>query len=112
LADHLETIERELEQLRERERLLTQTLVAAEHAASEVREHAKREADSILSEAHSEARSVVRSAQGERQRLFAETRRIEALLRAALGMVEEGAMDGESIGERPASWPAREETRE
>ena len=44
---------------------------------------AKREAELILAEAHGEARSIVRTAQGEKERLFAEARRVEALLRAA-----------------------------
>jgi cell division initiation protein len=112
LADHVETIERELEQLRDRERALTQTLVAAEHAATELKDQAQREAELILSEAHNEARSVTRDAHGERQRLYAETRRIEALLRAALGMIEESAPAGESAGGPPAGWPGREDTRE
>jgi cell division initiation protein len=112
LADHVETIERELEQLRNRERALTQTLVAAEHAATELKDQAKREAELILSEAHNEARSVTRNAHSERQHLYAETRRIEALLRAALGMIEESAPAAEPEGERPASWPGREDTRE
>jgi cell division initiation protein len=112
LADHVETIERELEHLRERERALAQTLVAAEHAATELKDHAKREAELILAEAHNEARSVTRSAHSERQRLHAEARRIEALLRAALGMIEESVPQEESAGERPAGWPGREDTRE
>jgi len=112
LADHVEVIEGELAQLRERERALTQTLVAAEHAATELKDQAKREAELILSEAHSEARSVMRNAHGERQRLHAEARRIEALLRAALGMIEESAPQGEAAGDPPASWPGREDTRE
>ncbi len=112
LADHLEVIERELEQLRQREQALTQTLVAAEHAATEVKQQARREAELILAEAHNEARSVTRTAQGERERLHAEARRIEALLRGALGMIEESAPEGESVGERPAGWPQHEDTRE
>jgi len=112
LADHVETIEAELEQLRTRERALTQTLVAAENAATELKDQAKREAELILSEAHNEARSVTRNAQSERQRLHAETRRIEALLRAALGMIEESEPAADSGGEHPASWPGREDTRE
>jgi cell division initiation protein len=112
LADHVETIESELEQLRNRERALTQTLVAAENAATELKDQAKREAELILSEAHNEARSVTRNAQSERQRLHAETRRIEALLRAALGMIEESEPAADTAGERPASWPGREDTRE
>jgi cell division initiation protein len=113
LADHVETIQREVEQLRDRERLLTQTLVAAEHAATQVKEQAKREAELILSEAHNEARSVTRTAHSERERLHGEARRVEALLRAALGMIEESApTTSGSVGERPASWPGREDTRE
>jgi cell division initiation protein len=90
LADKVHALEKQIEELKGREALLTHTLVAAEQAASGVREHAKREAEVILAEAHYEARSVSRAAQGQRERLFAETRRIEALLRAALGMVQEG----------------------
>jgi hypothetical protein len=51
----------------------------------------------ILSEARTEARSLLRGAEGERLRLEAETRRIEALLRSALSVVQE-------VGpERPAA---------
>jgi cell division initiation protein len=112
LADHLEVIEQEVERLRQREQALTHTLVAAEQAATHVKEQAKHEAELILAEAHNEARSVTRTAQGERQRLYAEARRIETLLRGALGMIEESVPDGESVGERPAGWPGREDTRE
>jgi len=112
LADHAERIERELKELRERERLLTQTLVAAERAANEVREQAKREAELILVEAHNEARSVTRTAQVERQRLYDETRRIEALLRGALTMIEERAPEAEPVAEPPAVVPRPEETGE
>jgi cell division septum initiation protein DivIVA len=77
-----------------------------------MKDHAKREAELILSEAHSEARSVTRNAHGERQRLHAEARRVEALLRAALGMIEESVPQDESGAERPAGWPGREDTRE
>jgi cell division initiation protein len=96
LADHVEEIEQQLGQLRSREQALTQTLVAAEQAATHVKEQAKREAEVILAEARTEARSLLREAEGERHRLQAETRRIEALLRSALGML------GEVGPERPA----------
>ena len=85
LADHSEEIERELQDLRAREQALTQTLVAAEQAATHVKEQAKREAEGILAEAHSEARAVTRTAQVVRERLYAEARRTEGLLRAARG---------------------------
>jgi cell division initiation protein len=110
-ADHVETMQAEIDQLREREHALTQTLVAAEQAATHVKEQAKREAELIVAEAHNEARSVTRDAQSERERLFGETRRIEALLRAALGVVEESeSAEPVSVGEKPASWPAKEDT--
>lgn len=113
LADHIEALETEIARLREREHALTQTLVAAEQAATHVKDQAKREAELIVSEAHSEARSVTRNAQGERQRLLAETRRIEALLRAALGMIEESAPETVPAEEPPpAAWPGREDTHE
>ena len=106
LADQVEAMEQELQQLRTREHALTQTLLVAEQAAARVREQAKSEAELILAEAHNEARSVTRNAEAERHRLHAETRRIEALLRGALGMIEESAT---VVGE-PEDEPHVEET--
>jgi cell division septum initiation protein DivIVA len=117
LADRIEAYERDLGELRQREQVLTQTLVAAEQAAAEVREQAKREAELIVAEAHSEARSITRAAQGERGRLQAESHRIGAMLRAALGIVEPnggtGAVPGPEAApaERPG-WPDRDDTSE
>jgi cell division initiation protein len=91
LADKVESLEAQLDELRRREQVLTNTLVAAERAAEEMRDRAKREAELIVAEAHGEARSIMRSGQGERERLIAETHRIEALLRSALGLVAEVA---------------------
>jgi ribosomal protein L4 len=60
----------------------------------------------------------VRTAQNERERLFAEVRRIEALLRSALGMVQEADRANHAADEREGeqgqreSWPRREDTRE
>jgi cell division initiation protein len=101
LTDQVEELERQLGELRAREQLLTQTLVAAEAAAVEVREQARREAELIVAEAHQDARSVGRNAQGERDRLVSEARRVEGFLRAALGMVGEAA--------RSAPEPAAEQ---
>lgn len=118
LTDKLEDVEKVLAEVKQRESLLASTLVAAEKASTEIREAAKREAELIIAEAHQEARSVTRGAQGERERLFTEVRRVETLLRAALGMVEE------TRNELPASppvpemappvehWPKRHDTRE
>jgi cell division initiation protein len=110
LADQVETMEEELRQLRTREQALTQTMLVAEQAATRVREQAKHEAELILAEAHNDARAVTRTAEAERHRLHAETRRIEALLRGALGMIEEtAAVDAEPEPAEPHPWPERAE---
>jgi cell division initiation protein len=120
LADKLEDLERLLTDVKQRESLLASTLVSAERAAVEAKEAAKREAELILAEAHQEARSVTRAAQTERERLFAEARRVETLLRAALGMVEESTQGEQSEGSSAEAapptarehWPKRQDTRE
>jgi cell division septum initiation protein DivIVA len=115
LADRLEDVEKRLEEIKQREALLATTLVAAEKTAAEAVESAKREAEIIVAEAHQEARSITRSAQNERERLFAEARRVETLLRAALGMVEEtrgGEPAGGESADASSSWPNRENTSE
>jgi cell division initiation protein len=111
LADKVEDMERVLAEVKQRESLLASTLVAAEKASDELRAAAKREAEVIVAEAHHEARSVTRAAQGERERLFAEVRRVETLLRAALGMVEETNLPA-SPAEDSEQWPRRQDTRE
>ena len=110
LADRLEELEKLLADVKQREGLLAATLVSAERAAADAREHARQEAELIIAEAHREARSVTRGAQGERDRLFGEVRRVETLLRAALGMVEETR--NEPADEADEHWPRREDTRE
>jgi cell division initiation protein len=118
LTDKLEDVEKVLAEVKQRESLLASTLVAAERTSTEIREAAKREAELIIAEAHQEARSVTRSAQSERARLFTEVRRVETLLRAALGMVEETSNELPASPEAaPAeppreNWPKREDTRE
>jgi cell division septum initiation protein DivIVA len=102
--------------VKQREQLLTSALVSAERAAADAREQAKRAAEVIVAEAHQEARSITRTAQGERERLFADVRRVETLLRAALGMVEESkaVLPGASEEHEAVSdsWPKRQDTRE
>src|SRR6478752_10327737 len=122
LTDKLEDVEKVLAEVKQRESLLASTLVAAEKASTEIREAAKREAEVIIAEAHQEARSVTRGAQRERERLFTEVRRIETLLRAALGLVEESrielplasvapapveAPDLPAVTAAPDPWPRR-----
>jgi hypothetical protein len=108
LADRVEALELELEESKRREQLLTNTLVAAEQAAEEMRDRAKREAELIVSEAHAQARSVLHAGQGERERLLAEVRRIEWLLRSALGIVGEAG----ALGDAPVGSAAAPEARE
>src|SRR5919201_4876382 len=89
LADRVEQLESALERYRELEGLLRATLVSAERAAGELREHAQKESDLIVGEARSAARTITREAAGERDRLLAETRRVRTILAAALAAVEE-----------------------
>jgi cell division initiation protein len=98
LTDQVDELTKQLEDIRGREHLLAATLVAAEKSAADSRDAAKRQAELILAEAHQESRSITRSAQGQRERLFAEARRVEVLLRGALGIVEES--------QRPLDVPA------
>jgi DivIVA domain-containing protein len=108
LADRVEQLEAELVQHREREALLSNTLLAAERSAADQKEDAQRKAEHVVAEAHAEARSVTRSAIAEREKLLGECRRIRALLRSALDVVDDRAL---AEGQRD-SWPAREDTRE
>ncbi len=87
LLERVEVQDKQLAELRQREELLTNTLVAAEQAAVEVRARAKQEADAILADAQSEAREIGRSARAEQERLLSETQKIEAMLRGALGVL-------------------------
>jgi cell division initiation protein len=109
LTDKVHELENRLAEFTQRDQLLSAALVAAERAAAEARETARREAELIINEAHQEARSVARGAQGERERLLSEARRIEALLRSALGLVDEGVR---GAGGESEPWPERSDTRE
>ena len=105
LTDKLHEVQKTLDEVKQREALLASTLVSAERAAVEAKEAARREADLIVAEAHGEARSVTRAAQAERERLFAEARRVESLLRAALGMIEESQASPQEGAEPGAPAP-------
>ncbi len=91
LADKVEHLEGELARHRELETLLRTTLISAERAAHELKDQAKRDAKLIVDEAHAEARSITRDATAERERMLAESRRVQALLRSALETLEETA---------------------
>ena len=89
LVDRVEQLETDLARHVELEGLLRSTLISAERAAQEQRDRARREADTILGEAHAEARTVTRDSRSEKERLDGEARRVAALLRSALAVVEE-----------------------
>src|SRR5438309_5377489 len=58
LADKVEQLQADLVRFRELENLLRTTLVSAEQAAEQLKGHARREAELILSEAQAEAREI------------------------------------------------------
>lgn len=101
LADRVEQLEADVARHVELEGLLRSTLISAERAAQEQRERARREADTILGEAHAEARAVTRDARAHKERLDGEARRIAALLRSALELVADTGGDGSA--EEPAA---------
>ena len=99
LVDRVEQLETDLARHVELEGLLRSTLISAERAAQEQRDRARREADTILGEAHAEARTVTRDSRSEKERLDGEARRVAALLRSALAVIEET----ENTAEVPAA---------
>lgn len=115
IADSFETVWRERSQLVERveeletevarhvelEGLLRSTLVSAERASQDIKDAARRDADVIVSEANAEARKVLRDAIGEKEQLMGDVRRVQALLRSALAVVDE-------VPAEPAAEPAAE----
>jgi cell division initiation protein len=89
LADKVESLEADLLRFRELENLLRTTLVSAEQAAEQLKEHARREATLILNEAHAEEREIQRRAVSENERLVAASRRLRAQLAEALSVLDE-----------------------
>jgi cell division septum initiation protein DivIVA len=92
------------------ETLLRSTLVSAERSAHEQKDQARREAGLIVEEAHAEARAVTRAAAAERERLFAETRKVRALLEAALDTVDDGSDEHRAEAGAEAGAEARTES--
>lgn len=99
LGDRVETLEADLAKHVELEGLLRSTLISAERAAQEQRERARREADTIISEAHAEARVVTREARAETERLVSDSRRITGLLRSALTMIDDAEAEEQAAPE-------------
>jgi cell division initiation protein len=101
LADKVEQLEADLVRHKELEGLLRTTLVSAESASQQLREQARKDAETIVGEAHAEARAIARRAAAEKERLESELRRIKSLLRSALDSLEEASVDErEPVGEQ------------
>ena len=105
-ADRVELLEGELTRYRELETLLRTTLVSAERSAHELRDQAKREAETILSEAHAAARTITRDSRAERERLMLETRRLRVLLHAALDALDEADEEPSIADQEPETQAA------
>jgi cell division initiation protein len=93
LVERVEELETEVTRHVELEGLLRSTLVSAERASQDLKEAARREADVIVTEANAEARKVLRDAITEKEQLMGDVRRVQALLRSALAVVDEGNPD-------------------
>ena len=122
IADSFETVWRERSQLVERveeletevarhvelEGLLRSTLVSAERASQDIKAAARRDADVIVGEANAEARSVLRDAITEKEQVMGDVRRVQALLRSALAVVDEAPTESAGSAEaKPAEAPER-----
>ncbi len=122
IADSFETVWRERSQLVERveeletevarhvelEGLLRSTLVSAERASRDLKEAARKEADVIVTEANAEARKVLRDAITEKEQLMTDVRRVQALLRTALVVVDEAPRTGREKANETVEPPTLE----
>lgn len=110
LRDEIEELEGELARQKEIEGALRNTLLSAERMADDVRTHARREADVIISEARAMARDIVSGAESERERINGEIRRLRTLevdvradyrafLVAALDRLESDTQDRQAPGQ-------------
>ena len=108
LADKVEALEADLVRFRELENLLRTTLVSAEKAGEQLKEHARREATLILDEAHAEAREIQRRAVSENERLAGASRRVRAQLSEALSVLDEEAPESKKTEEVTPPKQAKE----
>jgi cell division initiation protein len=97
-SDRVELLEGELTRYRELEALLRATLVSAERASHELKDQAKREAETIVTEAQAEARTITRQARSEHETLALEARRLRLLLHAALDALDEADVETDDEG--------------
>jgi cell division initiation protein len=99
LVERVEELETEVTRHVELEGLLRSTLVSAERASQDLKEAARREADVIVTEANADARKVLRDAITQKETLMGDVRRVQALLRSALTVVEEAPGTDEPVTE-------------
>ena len=104
LADKVEQLEQDIARYRELETLLHTTLVSAERASADMKENARKEADSIVAEAHREARRIEFAAHEQHARLVADTRRLKSMLESALAAIDLGE---EEVAPDPADEAER-----
>jgi cell division initiation protein len=105
LTQRVDDLEAELGRHLELENLLRSTLVSAERAAQDLKEQARREADVIVTEANAESRRILRDAITEKERLAGDARRVQAMLRTALEIVDRTDSDAVNDEPRPALTP-------
>lgn len=114
LVERVDELETEVTRHVELEGLLRSTLISAERASQDLKEAARREADVIVTEANAEARKVLRDAITEKEQLMADVRRVQALLRSALAVVDETPADvapaADAAGDTASSPAGGEET--
>ena len=96
-SDRVELLEGELTRYRGLEALLRTTLVSAERASHELKDQAKREAETIVAEAQAEARTITRQARTEHETLAVGVRRLRLLLHAALDALDEADVETEDV---------------
>lgn len=106
LVERVDELETEVARHVELEGLLRSTLVSAEKASRDLKEAAQKEADVIVTEANAEARKVLRDAITEKEMLFSDVRRIQAVLRSALHVIDEAPTNSGGAIRVPERVPA------
>ncbi len=77
LKESLSRTRATLEQMRDREKALQQTLITAQQVTEELKENARKEAEIVVAEAHLEGERVVRDANERRVQLISEIQEIK-----------------------------------
>ncbi len=84
--EELRRREARINEFKDREQLLQQTLTTAQRLAEEMKANTRKEADIVLSEAELQAEKIIANAQGRRQQLIAE---IDELKRARASFIQQ-----------------------